>query len=259
MSRLRESPLYEKASLREILEKLSSEADLDGLDLEKVDQVFGSASAPESIGIFDSMQPGDDIPMEFFVRIAFSDASAATEVYENFEKKSKTVTQNGKTYLRPKREQEPQNVSISKFDEKTLEFGTDAYVMSQARNFRTERLAAAWSRLPEHALRVAIDMESADTVVNEALQLARQQVPPQAHMFIDLFEKISTLQLALDLDADPLLALSMEGKDDESTKTLQQGLEGLLGMARFSGKQAVAQLAQGNPELGKVATAILAS
>lgn len=257
IAKMRSGKLFQKVGGAEIVSEIQKSERMDEIDLNKVDRIIGSASAPPSINAPNEMQPGDDVPFEFFVRVIFSDAEAAQKLYDDFAKKSIASEKNGRTYLRPDSNRDPGNISICRLDPKTMEMGTDFYVMQKSRNFRTAKLSEAWSKLPAHAIRVALDLDSIKSLVDEGTKMAADGAPPQAMMAFDIISKISSLSAAIDMEADPVIALSIEGKSEDEATNLNTIFGGLLSMAKGMGQQMVGGIP--DPDVKNAATSVLGS
>ena len=213
----------------------------DEVDLTKMDRVIGSVGYPNSVQELATMGPGSNIPMEFFVRIFWSDEQVADELYADFKGKSRIDSLNGQECLRPDSNNDPQNISIRRIDTKTIEMGTDLYAAQKSRQFQTPPLAAAFKKLPKVPVRFAVDALSAEAFVKEALQFAGQAMPPEAAMMLSPVENIATIGFAADLEGNNLIVLNIEGKDDQMTSVLENTFNGLLAMAKASGAQAMDQ------------------
>ncbi|TWT98453.1 DUF1559 family PulG-like putative transporter [Stieleria varia] len=259
IAKIRSGSLAQKMHFDDMIAEAQRNQRMNEVDLTKVDRIIGSVSAPEGIAAVAGMGRGDNLPMDFFVRILFSDAAGAEKMYQEFLGKSKVVEANGRTFLRPKTENDPQNISICRIDPKTIEFGTDGYVMQTTRNFRTDKLTATWNAMPNSPVRVAVDLDGAQALITEAVAMAQQQLPPQAMMFVDMVTKMSTLSIVADPDDSPMLLLTTTGKDAEAATAIEATLNGVLGMARVGGQQAVDSMKESDPELAAAGASILAS
>lgn len=76
---------------------------------------------------------------------------------------------------------------------------------------------------------------------------------------LDLLPKISTLKLGADFSAENILSLTVSGKDEQQSEELRSGIDGLLGMAKLLGGQAVQEIGLESPEAGKRIEEVLGS
>lgn len=241
LAKLRGGTLYQKVGGDVLLQRMQGRN--EEVELAKVDRVIGSFGYPKSVQEVQAVGNGADLPMEFFVRGRFSDDASAKAVYENFEQRSNVDNVDGKTYLRPPGTRDPTNVSISRPTANSIEMGTDGYVIGQkTRNFRTSRLTDAWDQLPVYPIRVAVDAETAEAIINEGIEMLGQRVPPQAAVMLAAAKDVSTIGIAIDVQADPMIAVRITGKSEQATTTLANTLNGLLMMAKGIGQQASGNL-----------------
>ena len=256
LAKIRSGELYQKIGGDDALKKMQGQN--EEVDLVNVDRVIGAFGYPKSVQDFAAVGQGADIPLEFFVRGLFADEATAKELFSKFERRSKVDQKDGRTYLRPKGDREPQNVSICQLSGKSIEIGTDGYVMGQkGRDFRTARLGDVWKSLPEYPVRIAIDAETAEALINEGIEMLGQQVPPQAAVMLASVKDISTIGIAIDIQSDPMLAIAITGKSEQAATSLANTLNGLLMMAKGAGQQASSQLP--SPDMQRGAASILAA
>ena len=156
------------------------------------------------------------------------------------EQGSKEVKKNGNTYISPADGEAPPNLMAWLASDKTFELGTEGYVASKGRDFLSSSLAKVWKSNPKsNAIRLSVDVESNRKFVNEAMKMARQQAPPSVQGFLGMVDDLSTLSLAIDVDSKDLVVLTATGKDESNAKNLDAAINGLLGMGRMMGQQAL--------------------
>ena len=83
------------------------------------------------------------------------------------------------------------------------------------------------------------------------------QAPPQVSTFMLPLQNVSTASVAIDIESDPMAVVTVSGKDEASTQTLETTLNGLLTIVKGQGQQAVATAP--TAEVGKVLKEILDS
>jgi hypothetical protein len=231
-------------------------------DPAKMKRVFGAMSAPENMQEAQSMSQGA-MPVEFFVRMQFTDESSASEFAEGLKKESSgTVEKNGKTYYKPPADgNAPDNIMMHMVDATTVEMGTDIYVTrdTKAGPPFSDGLKAAWGNVPKNqAIRLAVDLEGAENFVAEAIAMGKQQVKePTMGEFMNLIDNVKNLRLSIDIQGDNLLTLQATGKGGSETTDFKDGLDALLFMGKTAGKPGVAQMEQMDPKGARVASEIL--
>lgn len=209
----------------------------DDIKPEDLKRVFGAVSAPDNLAVMEAPNQ-DESPVSFFVRAQFKDPAVAKKMYDGLAERGKKVTLGGKEYCRPP-EGEPQNMLAHMFAADTVQFGTDDFVMAGGGNVFSAPLLASWKKMPKAAVRVAVDVEGARHLINEAKQ---KGVPPQAMMAVSIVDNLAAVRLGFDLSSSNLLWLTLTGKDEQATATLKAQLDGLLAMAQGFGKQGLAQV-----------------
>ncbi len=222
-----------------------------GISLEQVKRVFGAVSLPDNVAQLAAMQQPGSLPMELFVRIQFADASAADEMIKELEDDSETLTKDGVSYIRPPGN-EPENLLAHRFDLTTVEFGTNNYLFREDRKVFSNGLQQAWNKVPDHAFRMAMDLDGRRDFIDQAVAMAKQQAPPMMGGFIDLINKASDLRISMDLDGDHLLLFSAAGVDESNAEELRKGLDGVMGLAKMSAQQMMPMIAGQDPESAKV-------
>lgn len=226
---------------------------------DKIVRVFGAVSAPEDISEIQGFQGGGPLPVEFFSRIELEDAAALNEAMETIMEKSDAVEMGGKTYYKPNEEDAPDNIMATKVNDTTIEFGTTAYITRADRKVFTDGLTAAWKKSPDDAVRLAIDLEGAESLIEVAMAQGKAAAPPNFAPFIDLLGAASDLRISMDLEGENLLTIGTTGKSESEAEDLAGGLNTLVGFGQMFGTQAIQGLKQQSEEMGNMAEGMLKS
>lgn len=233
----------------------------EGIPVSSLKRVFGAVSLPDDIGQAMQMGPRDDIPVEFFVRFMFTDSAATEQIAKNFSEQTKSVTieLNGETYWKPKSENDPQNILAHVVDDTTFEFVSKNYALQPNRKLFSPGLTETWKNVPDESVRIAFDLKGRADLIQQGVEMGKQQGGPQAEPFLDLIDNANALVISSDLEKDNLLTIVAHGVDDDQAEELRSGLDALLGMAKMFGQMGVGEIAQELPEAAEPAKAILNS
>lgn len=226
-------------------------------DMNKVKRVYGALSAPESMESAQNYQGEGPLPIEFFARIEMEDAATADEALAKIQEDAEVVEMAGKTFYKPTKEDAPENVMATRINETTIEFGTTAYVTRADRKVFTEGLQQSFERMPNEAMRIAIDLEGASELVGAMTAQAKESAPPNFAPFIDLLDAASDLRISMDLEGANLLTIGTTGKSESEAEDLEGGLNTLVGFGQMFGGQAVQGLKAQSEELGGMVEEIL--
>lgn len=261
MDRLRDNPLFDQ--LKSAMENAPGMQDATAdFDFATVDSVFMAIALPEKVADFEAMQNiqgGEDLPMEMFVRMKFTDAEAAKKAMDKAKEDSEEKTIGGVTYLTPKSDG-PKNMIGHMVDDTTLVFGTETYVTRGAGNeVLSGGLADALGKMPDDGIRICVDLVNCRELIEEAVAMAKENGDPMMGGMVDLALAINNVRLSMDLAGGNLLTIGATGSDADNAKKFSDGLNGLLAMAKMGGQQGVQQLGQQNPEAGRVLGDILKS
>lgn len=221
----------------------------DGIKVNQVKRIFGSASLPENMGSAMALAQGGtgDLPFEFFLRIEFTDAGAVEQLEKQCAEMSETVEIGGKTYYRPDGAG-PQNLVAHRFDETSFELGTTAYCQQPTRRFFTDGLLAAYKTAPNEPYRIVIDLASREDFIAEAVQMGKQMADPTTGAFLDLVDNANSIVLTSSLTSKNLMTLQFAGKDSENAEELASGLDSLLGLAKVGATMAFGQMQNQMPK-----------
>ena len=251
----------EAAESLKIAEKLKSARPVseDMPSPEKIVRVFGAVSAPGDLSDFQGIQGEGPLPFEFFSRIEMEDAESLNEALELLIEKSDAVEMGGKNYYKPSEENAPDNILATKVNDTTLEYGTTAYITRADRKVFTDGLTTAWQKSPDDAVRLAIDLEGASSLIEAAVEKGKEFAPPNYAPFIELLSAASDLRISMDFEGENLLTIGTTGKSESEAEDLQGGINTLVGFGQIFGAQAIQGLKAQSPELGTMAEDTLKS
>lgn len=263
MDMIRDSNLGKELNLAEQMGNIP--AGPDAPDPSKIDRIFGAMSAPESMEA--AMQMPAKMAMDFFVRVKFSDTkSVETMMNKAKEENGGVVEKNGKTFYKaPDDGQTPPGLMMHQVDANTVEMSTEAYAFRSDMAPFTDNLKTAWSKAPNEAIRIAMDLEGAKSFLAEAVDMGKQQMAGNPMMagageaYLDLIDNMKDMRLSIDLSGANLLTLNATGVSDDEAQELKDGLDSLLFTAREGGKSQLEMLSAMNPEGGVIAGKILDS
>lgn len=237
LDRMRQNELVKNAGVADMLQ--NSDAALPEIfptDPEKVSRIYGGMTAPASMQDAQSvMTPNntDKLPVNFFVRVVFTDKEAATAMLDSMKESGNTIEENGKTYVTPPAN-DPQNLRAHLVDDKTFELGTTEYVTRSDRNVFTKALLANWKELSDtDAIRISFDIAGMQGLFDEGLDLARDSAPPEMFGVIEMGTNLAGISLGIDMDSENMLTVIANGKDSDATESLKDGLNGLMAVAKM--------------------------
>lgn len=226
---------------------------------DKIVRVFGAVSAPEEITDIKFPMDEGPLPVEFFSRIEMEDAASLNEAMEKLMERSDPVEMGGKTYYKPNEEGSPENIMATKVNDTTMEFGTTAYITRADRKVFSDGLTTAWQKSPDDAVRLAIDLEGASSLIEVGVAQIKEAAPANYGPFIDLLSAASDLRISMDFEGENLLTIGTTGKSESDAEDLEGGLNTLVGFAQMFGAQGVKGLKQQSEELGTMVEGILKS
>ena len=263
MSRLRDSQLFDM--VKQNIDQARAQSDIpDNVDIDKVDTVFAAIALPEDVASFAAMEQveqGGDLPMEMYVRVTFTESGVVDTIMEKAAEESEERELNGKTVYTPREDDDaPGNIVVYRDGDSAIVFGTENYVsMEIGDHLLSAGLKSAWEKVPDQALRIAIDLENSSNLIDEAVAMAKANSDPMMGGFIDLITKASDIRMTMDLTSDNLMTLAATGKDETAASELQMGLDGILAMGKMGGAQAVQMLKEQDEDAARVMKEILDS
>ena len=203
LKRMRENALVANAGADQMLQQVLPPGQAD-IDIKKIDRVYGGMTAPASMQEAQSAMSNssDNLPVNFFVRIVFSDKDAATAMLDSLKTNGRVVEANGKTYIAPPaNDRDPQNMRAHLADDKTFEIGTTDYITGSDRNVFTKSLVANWEKLSKNdAIRISVDVTGMQGLFDEGVDMARQQVPPQMTGVVEMGSSLAGLSVGMDIE-----------------------------------------------------------
>jgi len=200
-----------------------------------------------------------ELPVNFFVRFEFGDASAAKQFAGTMWPTSNSREANGNTFYYVPDPNAPKNLAYWQPNETTVELGTTDYLTQESRRLFTDRLASTWGKMSDDAIRLAVDFESVSGMINELVEMGMENVPPAFSEQVALANSLSTLSLGLDMQSADLLTLKINCKDAAAAEQLNGLLGQQLNMAKVMAGGAIAEIPAEAPEMGVTANAIVAS
>lgn len=214
----------------------------DEFDITKVDRIFGGIQFPKDPSAL-QLAPGQDVPVNFFVRYEFADSESASDMINSItEKGSASEEVDGKTYYMPEGGSAPRNLRMQLVNSTTVEMANERYAYLKDRNVISTGLANSWKQLPKDtAFRLCIDVEGNRELVDQLVAMAKSQADSQFGPMIDLVNDLSALSLGIDMESSNIVTLRASANNSEGTQRLSDGLNGILGMAKFAGKGALQQ------------------
>jgi hypothetical protein len=257
---LRDSELGKSLNLKDQIGEWAEQQGNGGPDPTTISRIFGVASAPESMEAAQGFATGQ-VPIEFSVKIDFVDAASADAfVADAKEKGAEAVEKNGKTYYRPTNEGSPEGVVMHLATSTTVEMGTDAYVFNgDLGQILSSGLGEAWKKVPDDAIRMAMDLEGAKDFVAEAVAMGQENAEGMTAAYLGLVDNAKNIRFGHDLSSKNILTLQATCTSESDAEELRGGLDSMLGMAQMGGGMMVGQLNQMDPAAGAALKELLDS
>lgn len=256
MDKIRNSEMSKTLDFEKQIEKAAKRSS-DNLDPAKVKRVYGASSAPESMEEAQGYQGEGPLPVEFFARVELVDTAAAEEAIKQIQEKGEAVEIGGKTFYKSTDDDAPEGLFAYRVDDTTIEMGTKAYLLRPDRKVFTEGLNAAWKKVPDEAVKIAMDLEGASGLVAELQKMAADNGPANFAAYYELIGAISDMHITIDMDGDNLLTIGMTGKSESQAEDIEGGMNSLIGMGQMMGMGQIGQLKQMSPDLGGMAEKML--
>lgn len=224
-------------------------------DIKSLDRIFGAMTLPDDMAGFEAMQQGPE-GIEFFVTLKFNSTDAADDLMTTIEGDSEEVEIGGATFFKPP---EVENMLAHRVDETTIEIGSPMYLQQSTRRLFTAGLAEAFKNTPDYGIRICADLAGESGLVQEIMEQAKAESggDAMAGTMIDMIDNAANLRISMDFDSENLLSIHAKGVSEDDAEELRGGLDGILGMAKFGGMNAVNEIP--DPELKEVAGGILNS
>ena len=256
MEKVTGSPLGKSLGLKEKMASMPKQEDAP--DVSKIVRIFGATTPPQDMGEVQQLQTGG-LPVEFFVRIEFETAEAAQKLLTKpKEKNGGTIERNGVTYYKaPEGGDMPEGIMIYSPSDKTIEVGTEAFAFRTNAKPFTAGANNAWNKAADEAIRLAIDLDAAKTLIEQLVSEGKRGAPPMVAPYLDLLKKMKTMTLTLDLTGKNLVTLQSTAKSASDAAEIKEALDSLIGLAQLGGKEQAKQMEQQDPEGAKVFNALL--
>jgi hypothetical protein len=220
--------------------------------------ISGSVSFPGSVQDLMTMGPQEPIPFDFMMQVDFADAGKMSAVWGEIESNFEAAEEDGMKGFRLRGNETP-NMLFTKLDDDSMAIGTPGYLKKGGKDLNSKPVADLLNSLPNHAVRVALDMSTSADLMDEFNEMMQGQIPPEAAPFIDVAMKIQSLKLSVDMDDEKLMVLGIRGQDEEATKEIFGTIDGLLNMAKFAAGAQIAQMKEESPKTAEVVSALIAS
>ena len=236
----------------------SDKREYDGSDKREYDGSDKKSDRFNNIS-FRRQQSSYELPLNFFVRVECKDQQTARKFTEMQWPDPQPVEVGGKTLMGGANSNVPTNLFFHLPSATTFEIGTGDYLAMDTRRTFTERLGQAWGSMNDDALRVAIDLESVETMVTEVVGMSMEQISATLHEDLKLIPTISTIKLSMDFEAADLLSLVATCKDVNDAANVQASLDQKLNLAKLLAADLVRQAGAMDEKLGAVTGDILNS
>lgn len=228
----------------EAIENIPMDGPFRGIKPTDLKRVFGAASLPENMekigGLM--MGPPADAPLEFFVRLEFTNAEAVEKLQAGLAVQGKKVTYNGKEYM-----EAPEGpwLLAHRVNETTFEFGTKSYCLQPKRNFFTKRLTTAFKSAPNDPVRIVIDLETRAALISQLVAMGKEQSQgePLVSAYLDLVDNAKSIVFTQGM-GEKLATLMIEGVDESLAEEVKEGLASALGTAKIAGGSMLGPMAQ---------------
>ena len=241
-SKIIDSPLGKKMGFAELLATTPPGAP----EFDKIKRVFAGVIAPESVEKLEVIQQGgDDNDLQFFMRIEYSTAEAATDMITQASANSSSeVERNGKTYYSPPEgEKMPKGTVMYLADDKTVAMASGGFIDKTGGAPVTDALATAWKKMPNTALKVSIDGVNARNLVKSMVKDVKEKTgDPIVGAILDLFPTMDNINLSIDFASADLLKLNATSSDEDKASDISNGFKSLVTMAKPAAKKGLAQI-----------------
>lgn len=233
-----------------------------GMSPSDIDRVFGAVALPNDMAtfeVFNQPQPPAELPMNFFARIELANASVGDTMWADISGSPGVSEEviNGTTYLA--NEGEMTNILVQRINDVTIEIATRDFVQAGiGRELFSPGLTDAWGKVPDHALRLAIDLQGEAQLVSEVIAMAKQDpsIDPMSSAYLDLVDNAANVRFSFDPDDTILLQLAATGVDASQAEELRSGIDAALGIAKMGGTAAL-NMAENNPEADEMTAMLL--
>ena len=210
-------------------------------------RLYGVFSLPSSMADVLQMQPDSPPPIDLLLVGEFDNKQDREQLISDaMLQDSQTTEFNGKTYR-----MSPESEELLMYaDDQRIEGGSRGYLALPRQSMLSPQLKAAMAELGSAPVRVALDLTEGREVVQEAIDILKQQgVPPLVIPFLDLPKKMDQLMLAVDPDGADLVRLLVKSGNAEDAGFVKKSLDGLVGLSQMG----LAQAPKGDPSIELIA------
>ena len=256
-SKIIESPLGKKMDFKTSLEGMAAQAGPGNLDFSKLDRVFVGMVAPENMDNFENLKQGGQSKMEFFARMEFSSAEAASGLLSKFtEDNNGVIEKNGKKYYKVPESNKgmPESTVVYQVSDKVIELASEGFAYRTVEVPITDALATAWKTMPDEALKLSIDGVNARDFLKSLAKEGKKnaQGNPIAGAVMDLFPTMDNINLSFDLASTNLLTMKMVGSDEEATGDIHDAFKSLMTIVKPGAMQGLGVIGAQAPEAAEV-------
>ena len=211
--------------IRDVAEKNLEPSQTQMLEVtDRLTSISAQIAAPEEI------TPTALTYTDFFITLTFASAEVAQDQYkkldgfEDADIDGKAYKQTGGEFGIP--------LILARLNETSIDIGSKNYITSGKRNFASPALVAAYRQLPQAAIRMAADLESAKPIVGQAVDVLQETADPLTKELIRPLRHLKTVQLHLDLHSATMLGLTAETFEAGQAEGMKNKLDSVLGLAR---------------------------
>ncbi len=257
-SKIIESPLGKKMGFAEQLQAMPTPPGAP--NPAEIKRVYVGLVAPESAEKLEGIQAGEQNDLQFFVRVEFLTAEAASKVMNQaIEDNSGEVEKNGKTYYSPPKDAGmPTGTTMYLVDDQTIALTSDGFQDKTDGMPFTDALSTAWKAAPDSAIKLSIDGVNARALIKSIVEQGKKNGGgnPIIAAVMDLFPTMDNINLAIDLSSADLIKLNMTGSDEDKAGDINDGFKSLVTMAKPMAKGGLSMIGAQAPDaaatLGKL-------
>ncbi len=235
VDQIRDSKLGKELNLGPMLDQMQAQSGDDGPSPSSIDQVFGAMSAPETLDAAMQMQSGK-MTLDFFVQMTMNDPASVTKLMAKAEEENAgTAEHDGSTFYMLPANGGPEGVMVRKVNDKTVEMGTKGFLFRPDRKPFTDNLQAALKNAPKGDIRIVMDLNGAKGLLAQAVEMGKGNPPhPMVPTYLELVDNMKDMAISINLTGGDLLSLKATGVNEADATELKEGLDSLLGIAKFS-------------------------
>ena len=251
-SKLVDSPLGVKMDFKSQLEAVAAKAGPGSPDFSKLDRVFVGLVAPEDMENMEKVKQGAQNDMQFFARLEFSTAEAASQMMaQAMDKNGGVVEKNGKKYYKAPETAKgmPDGTVMFQPDDKSVEVASEGFAYRTDEMPFTDALTTAWKDMPDEALKLSVDGVNARALLKGLAEEGKKNAGnPMAGAVMDLFPTMDNINLSVDLASANLLTMTMVGGDEDKAGEIHDGFKAMMTMVKPLANQGLGMIKQQAPE-----------